>query len=265
MNGDDNAIDYNQLGTSFDELVAPFEASWTPALRQFGEELSAHFLFQSRLLELRKSLGLTQAEAGRVAGEAQSEISRMERGQVVPSVDRAVGIIARLKSHGTERAAVTASQSAAPSKSSPMYRAIDVARYLLAHQDQYDAMSTLKLQKLLYFAQGTFLATLGRPLFVDQMRAWKHGPVVPGVWRTYSEYKDGVPLPRPDDFDDSIFDPETRALLDAVYQKWGGLDAWKLRSITHSEGPWVTTPPQAIIEQQAIADYFVSLRDRPRA
>jgi uncharacterized phage-associated protein len=263
MNRDDNPIDYSQLGTSFDELVAPFVASWTPELRQFDEELSAHFLFQSRLLELRKSLGLTQAEAGLVAGEAQSEISRMERGQVVPSVDRAVGIIARLKAHGTERAA--ASEPSAPPAPSLVFRAIDVARYLLAHQDQYDAMSSLKLQKLLYFAQGTFLAGLGRPLFADQMRAWKHGPVVPGVWRTYSEYKDGVPLPRPDDFDDSTFDPETRALLDAVYQKWGGLDAWKLRMITHSEGPWVTTTLQAIIEQQAIADYFVSLRDRPRA
>jgi DNA-binding XRE family transcriptional regulator len=99
MNGDDHPLDYRQLGTSFDDLVSPFEASWTPELRQFGEELSAHFLFQSRLLELRRSLGLTQAEAGRVTGEAQSEISRMERGQVVPSVDRAVRIIARLKAH----------------------------------------------------------------------------------------------------------------------------------------------------------------------
>jgi Uncharacterized phage-associated protein len=264
MNGNDNPIDYSQLGTSFDELVAPFEASWTPELRQFDEELSAHFLFQSRLLELRKSLGLTQAEAGRVAGEAQSEISRMERGQVVPSVDRAVGIMARLKAHGAERAALAAPEPAGPPAPSRVFRAIEVARYFLAHQNPFDAMSALKLQKLLYFAQGTSLAGMGRPLFSDAICAWKHGPVVPAVWRMYSDHK-GVPISRPDDFDDTTLDPETRALLDAVYQKWGGLDAWKLREITHTEGPWAATPQSAVIEQQAIADHFMSVRDRARA
>ena len=264
MNADDAPIDYSQLGTSFDDLVAPFEASWSPELRRFDEELSAHFLFQSRLLELRKSLGLTQVEAGLVAGENQSEISRMERGLVVPSVDRAVGIIARLKAHGAERAAAATPETAAPRAASRVFRAMEVARYFLAHQNEFDAMSALKLQKLLYFAQGTSFAGLGRPLFSDAICAWKHGPVVPAVWRTYSDHKGG-PLPRPDDFDDSTFDAETQALLDAVYQKWGGLDAWKLREITHTEGPWATTPPQAVIEQQAIADYFVALRDRARA
>jgi DNA-binding XRE family transcriptional regulator len=96
---DETTIDYSQLGTSFDELVAPIVESWSPEVRQFGEELSQRFYFGVRLAELRQSLGLSQAEAGQLVGENQSEISRIEREQVVPSVDRAIRIFARLRSY----------------------------------------------------------------------------------------------------------------------------------------------------------------------
>lgn len=259
---DDTAIDYSQLGTSFDELVAPFVESWTPEVRQFNEELSARFYFQSRLHELRKALGLSQAAAGELVGEAQSEISRMERGEVVPSVNRAVRIIAALQTEAASHAEAHDEAAVAPA-AGRLLRAIEVARYFLVHQDPYDLISNLKLQKLLYFAQGTFLATYARPLFSDHLLAWKHGPVAAAVWRAYFGFGSN-PLPRPTDFDDSTIEPETRKLLDAVYQKWGGFDAWKLRMITHAEGPWLTTPAQAVIDQQAITHYFVSLRERSR-
>lgn len=259
---DETPIDYRQLGTSFDELVAPFVESWTPEVRQFGEDLSARFYFQSRLHELRKALGLSQAAAGELVGEAQSEISRMERGEVVPSVNRGVRIIVALQARAaslddTHDLPVA---TAAPGK---VLRAIEVARYLLVHQDQEDEISNLKLQKLLYFAQGTFLATFNRPLFSDPLIAWQHGPVAPAVWRTYFG-SGSASLPHPTDFDESTIEAETRALLDGVYQEWGGFSAWKLRNITHAEGPWLTTPAKGVIDQQAITDYFVSLQERSR-
>ena len=36
-------------------------------------------------------------------------------------------------------------------------------------------ISNLKLQKLLYYAQGCFLAVTGKPLFSDPIVAWQHG------------------------------------------------------------------------------------------
>jgi uncharacterized phage-associated protein len=249
------SIDYSSLGTSLDDLFAPVETEWTPELRAFEAEAAAHFRFATRLMELRKSLGLTQAEAGEVIGEAQSEVSRLERGKVTPGVDRAAGILARLRAY---------KDAHAPERPKPTrtLRAIQVARYLLSHQDREDAISNLKLQKLLYFAQGTFLAQFGQPLFSDQLRAWKDGPVVPAVWREYAEYK-AAPIARPKDFDDAEIEPVTREVLSAVYREWGVYTAWALRMQTHTEGPWKTTPQQAVIAQDEIALYFTGGPGRP--
>ncbi len=74
--------------------------------------------------------------------------------------------------------------------------ASEAARYFLALQDDEDSISNLKLQKLLYYAQGFSLALTGKPLFNDQIKAWIHGPVVPSVWADYRECGAG-PVPRP--------------------------------------------------------------------
>ena len=68
-----------------------------------------------------------------------------------------------------------------------MPSAVDVARYFLAQSDDDagDIISNLKLQKLLYYAQGVTLALTGKPLFSDPIEAWQHGPVVPSVYRLY--------------------------------------------------------------------------------
>jgi len=52
---------------------------------------------------------------------------------------------------------------------------IDVAEYLLSKEGE---MSTMKLQKLLYFCQGWNLAWTGHPLFDNEFEAWASGPVV---------------------------------------------------------------------------------------
>ena len=85
----------NAAATSSREKAA-FEALLGAAELGGRDETSP---FRARLRELRESTGLTQARAGEIVGEQQSEISRMERGEVTPSVDRAVHIIARLEDY----------------------------------------------------------------------------------------------------------------------------------------------------------------------
>lgn len=51
----------------------------------------------------------------------------------------------------------------------------DCAAYILQRFD--DGISTMKLQKLLYLAQGWSLAITGRPLFDGGFEAWSSGPV----------------------------------------------------------------------------------------
>ncbi|MFK5281891.1 Panacea domain-containing protein, partial [Lacticaseibacillus paracasei] len=67
-----------------------------------------------------------------------------------------------------------------------MITAMNAARYFLSKQDQEEPdISNLKLLKLLYYAQGTCLALLDRPLFSETIEAWRHGPVVPSVYQAF--------------------------------------------------------------------------------
>jgi uncharacterized phage-associated protein len=136
--------------------------------------------------------------------------------------------------------------------------ASDVAHYFLAVQDEEEAISNLKLQKLLYYAQGFHLAMYARPLFADDIKAWEHGPVVSDIWREYNRFG-SRPIPRPDGFDMSILDNDTRALLDDISAVYGQFSAWRLREMTHTEPPWKNTMRQAVILHAEMESYFQTL------
>jgi uncharacterized phage-associated protein len=133
----------------------------------------------------------------------------------------------------------------------------DVARYFLAQIDEEagDLISNMKLQKLVYYAQGVNLALHNQPLFPESLEAWTYGPVVPELFYTYKSYKTGAITP-PRDMDFSIYDAQTRELLDEVYAVFGQFSAWKLSNMTHEELPVQDTPAGQKISSQALRDYF---------
>jgi len=59
--------------------------------------------------------------------------------------------------------------------------------FFLAKNDlsQGDRITPLKLQKLLYYAQGYAPAALGRPLFDELIKAWEPGPVCISIYRRF--------------------------------------------------------------------------------
>lgn len=119
-----------------------------------------------------------------------------------------------------------------------MLDCLDVARYFLAKSEPDTGdISNLKLQKLLYYAQGHYLALHDRPLFKNPIEAWPHGPVVAAVYHTYKEHG-SQPIPPPIDKILPISDHEIREALDIVYAEYGQFSAWKLRNMTHLEPPW---------------------------
>lgn len=141
------------------------------------------------------------------------------------------------------------------------HTASEIAKWFLAHnriaeaEEGAECISNLKLQKLLYYAQGTFLAITDDPLFDDDIVAWLHGPVVETV---YHEYKnngsEGITFD--EDFDFSKFTEYENALLTQVYNVFGQYSAWKLRNMTHQETPWRETPQNSVIPQNKIKEYF---------
>jgi uncharacterized phage-associated protein len=140
-----------------------------------------------------------------------------------------------------------------------MLSCYDVAGYFLAQQDEEseDSISNLKLQKLCYYAQGFNLAMHGEPLFPQEIRAWKHGPVVPELYHKYKGL--GLCLAAPEGIDFSKFDADARELMDEVYTVYGQFSAWKLRNMTHAEPPWQKTEQDEVIPHNVMADYFKTL------
>jgi uncharacterized phage-associated protein len=97
-------------------------------------------------------------------------------------------------------------------------------------------MSHLRIQKLLYYAQGLSLAYRGRPAFPEEIQAWRHGPVVPDVWRVFSAYRYGqIPDHEAISFDLGDDDAE---FITSVWEGYRRYSASALRKMTHRESPW---------------------------
>lgn len=145
------------------------------------------------------------------------------------------------------------------------YTIQQIANYFLAKADADagDLISNLKLQKLCYYAQGVGTATRGTPMFAEPIEAWLHGPVVPPLYRTYSNFK-AEALPAPSNFDIEEFDPADRLILDDVYDFYGQYSAWRLRQMTHDEPPWKDAYAEGnnnVISVDALVEYFSSQVD----
>lgn len=112
-----------------------------------------------------------------------------------------------------------------------------VADYFLYRaNDAEEPITNLKLQKLLYYAQGYYLATQDDLLFDDEIQAWAHGPVVPNVYHTYKHFR-WKPISR------AVSKPTIKEsiveFLDLIIETFLPKDAYKLELMTHQETPWV--------------------------
>lgn len=138
-----------------------------------------------------------------------------------------------------------------------MTSAKDVAKYLitLVDTDGGDVITALKLQKLLYYCQGFYLAIHDRPLFSERILRWDHGPVVAEVWK---EYKDSGanPLPPPAGFNFGRLSGAQREIIDEVYMIYGALSATALRNMTHEEPPWRNTAKDKEITHETLTEFF---------
>ena len=141
--------------------------------------------------------------------------------------------------------------------------AINVAKYFLSKTLETDEnITNLKLQKLLYYAQGYHLALFDDALFQEEIVAWTHGPVCPEIYHKFKEYgSDSIPHDNHDDIEDfsKNFTSEQLDFLDEVYNVFGQFSAWKLRDMTHEESPWINNKAcNGIISIDEMSDYFKS-------
>ncbi|MDR2496832.1 MAG: DUF4065 domain-containing protein [Tannerellaceae bacterium] len=125
-----------------------------------------------------------------------------------------------------------------------MHKAIEIAQVFLrlSHPECGDIISNLKLQRLLYYAQGFHLAIYGTPLFEDLVEAWNYGPVVPSVYQIYRGHGTGaLPVDNSTEVHCSISEDQL-AIIEEVYDVYGQYSGLKLMHLTQHEEPWKSTP-----------------------
>ncbi|MBF0488293.1 MAG: SocA family protein [Nitrospirae bacterium] len=119
-----------------------------------------------------------------------------------------------------------------------MYTCFDIADYFLSKaEDDEELLSNLKLQKLMYYAQGLYLITNGQPLFSENIEAWTYGPVVPDLYHKHKNYGAGG-IPAPTDFDHNKINRQDCEFLNEIYEVFGQYSALRLKELSHSDICW---------------------------
>lgn len=135
----------------------------------------------------------------------------------------------------------------------------EVANYFLDKLDieTEDCISNLKLQKLVYYAQGFVMALTDKKLFDEPIEAWEHGPVVRSLYQKYKE-NGSAAITKTEDLEYKSLSkyPEVMEILDEVYQVYGQFSAWKLRNMTHDETPWLDTNRNDVITDYKMLTFF---------
>lgn len=156
----------------------------------------------------------------------------------------------------------------------PERTAADVAEFFLSAVDESsgDNMTNLRLQKLLYYAQGWHLALLEEPLFSEDIQAATHGPVVRPLYEKYKQYG-GERIPSVGHFSQTLFKRSSRDVLGQVWRTYGQFSAKRLEDMTHQERPWLEAREgcmdnersNVVISHDVMWDYFRSvMRDNER-
>lgn len=138
------------------------------------------------------------------------------------------------------------------------HKASDIAKTFvsLTNPELGDYLSNLKLQKLLYYAQGLHLAMYHSALFEEQIYAWQHGPVVPSVYHEFKEFQGAINNP-PNWSNDYLTERELEFLKE-VYEVFGQFSAFKLVEMTHNEPPWKSTTINSEITHPKLKRYFLT-------
>ena len=97
-------------------------------------------------------------------------------------------------------------------------------------------ISLLKLQSLLYFAQGWYLALYDKPLFEEEFDARVHGPINPEIYKRFSNGCGLFSLVKSNKV--SSIENDLKKFIDKVIEVYGGFADDQLITLTRFQAPW---------------------------
>lgn len=144
-----------------------------------------------------------------------------------------------------------------------MVSVFDVAKFIL---DARGSMTTMKLQKLVYYCQAWSLVWDDKPLFSEEIQAWANGPVVYDLYLAHKgKYMvSAADLPQGNP---ALLDDEQKATINSVLEYYGDKKAGWLIELTHLEDPWKNTRAgvpigqrsDRVISHSEMAEYYSGL------
>ncbi len=138
---------------------------------------------------------------------------------------------------------------------------LDVAQTIL---ELHGEMTTMKLQKLVYYSQAWNIAWNDNTLFPEKIEAWADGPVTPELYKRHAGQFRIRSIPGGSSSKLSEHEKETIKKVIAFY---GDKSPQWLSDLTHEEDPWRNarqgTPDgarsDAEISPQAMGAYYSAL------
>ena len=142
-----------------------------------------------------------------------------------------------------------------------MRSANDIAEWIVRYSadDLGAPVDPMSLEKLAYYAQAFHLATKDRPLFHEDIEAWRWGPVIPSVYQRYKDFE-ANPIVLGDD-PPKVLGNGVDEFLAQVVGFFCQHTAVNLSRATHLEDPWqdASKADDNVIEESTLRDYYRSL------
>ena len=113
-----------------------------------------------------------------------------------------------------------------------MISALDVAQYILL---KLGPMTTMKLQKLVYYCEAWSLVWDEKRLFSEKIEAWANGPVIP---RLFNMHRKQFQVRRILGGNSRNLNAKQRETVDAVLEYYGDKSSQWLADLAHMEDPW---------------------------
>lgn len=113
-----------------------------------------------------------------------------------------------------------------------MASVFDVAQYIL---ERLGPMTTMKLQKLVYYCQAWHIAWTDDVIFKSRIEAWADGPVVPEL---FNKHRGAFRISGISGAKSANLSRKEKDTIDKVMKFYGDKSPQWLIDLTHQEGPW---------------------------
>ena len=144
----------------------------------------------------------------------------------------------------------------------------ELAKYVIkvhSRPEEWEFITNLKLQKILYYIQWFHLAFFDEPFFDEDIYARQYWPVVKSVYNNYKDkWSSGITELYEDDDFTKLISTDQQNLVSSVWDNYWQYSAFKLVEMTHDEFPWKNAIKDwidSIITKESLKTFFKTQLD----